>query len=375
MGKIISVCNQKGGVGKTTTCVNLAAAFGILEKKVLVIDTDPQANASISFGFDSVKLNNPALQNVNFSAVIKTNIIKTNIVNVDLLPYFEDIDFFKDYSKTSRFKNALQSIKVFYDYIIIDCVAYFKTKNLDIVSNSDSIIIPVQCGFYALEGLHQFLKTVRYIQKNLNSEIEIEGFLLTMYDNRNNLSKQVLSYMQTNFKKFVFKTIIHRSSKITQAPSFGKSIIEYDIDCIGAQNYLALANEIITKESEKTNLNYERNFFDIPIKEENIFNKKSFITTSNEVNSNESVAHTLINVHNYKNTVRKITSNDFENLIGLRKHDIKNNFYLEDNKVESDIWVFKFKSKSFFRKKYLFLFFDKSIVKYYKIRRFKFFRK
>ncbi|WP_298777529.1 ParA family protein [uncultured Polaribacter sp.] len=370
MSKVISICNQKGGVGKTTTCVNLAAGLGILEKKVLVIDTDPQANASISFGFDAVKLNNPSLQFMDFSTVIKNNFIKTNSPNVDLLPYFEDLDFFKEYNKTSRFKKALKSIDGLYDYIIIDSAAFFKTKNLDIISSSNSVIIPVQCGYYALEGLHQFLNTLHYIQKNLNPKIELEGFLLTMFDNRNKLSKQVVNYMETNFKDFVFTTKIYRNSKITQAPGYGKSIIEHDIDSIGAKNYLDLAAEIIKKGN---NIAKDEEDIKIPLLDDNISNNDIF-NISSKIKSDNSVAEKLINIQNHKQNIRTINHSDFKNLIGLHKHEIKNNFQLNDNNVESDIWVLKFdsNSKNIFRKKYLLIYFNKSIVVQFKTKRFRF---
>ncbi|CAM1362390.1 conserved hypothetical protein [Tenacibaculum sediminilitoris] len=365
MCKIIAICNQKGGVGKTTTCVNLAAGLGILEKKVLVIDTDPQANATISFGFVSKKLNNPALEFMNFVSILKNNRIQTNSPNVDLIPFLEDVDFFKQELQSLRFKKALEIISPLYDYVIIDCVPFFKTKNLEILVSSNSVIIPVQCDYYALEGLHKFLKTVRYVQQNLNSSLIIEGFLLTMFDKRVNLSKKVVLYIQSNFKELVFKTIINRNTKVSQAPGYGKTIIEHDIGSIGARDYLSLADEVIKKDLDITVSNHIPS---IPEEQERIFIKRTF---------SKSVIHDSIikRISFIKITETQETRpfpSDFNDLIGLSKYEIKKKIGLSNNNVDEDIWIYKFKNSiNIVKKKYVYLYFEDETVKSFATKRFK----
>lgn len=371
MGKIISVCNQKGGVGKTTTCVNLAAGLGVLERKVLVIDTDPQANATISFGFTSKKLNNPVLGFMNFVSIIKNNLIHTEAPNVDLLPYFEDVDFFNGGIENSRFKKALEEVSSLYDFIIIDCVPFFKTKNLEILVSSHSVIIPVQCDYYALEGLHTFLKTIRYVQKNLNKNLYLEGMLLTMFDSRLNLSKKVMAFMQSHFKEIVFKTIINRNSKITQAPSFGKSIFQYEITSVGANDYLQFANEIIKKNIV---LETSKEIPTILEEEERVFNKKILsksLNAQNKIKKNTpKIIKKLIGFDKKEENI--FSSDDFSHLIGLNKHQVKNKLGLSENKISSNIWMYaKKKENSLLKKKYLYLYFSNNITTHYRIKRFK----
>jgi len=371
MGKVIAVCNQKGGVGKTTTCVNLAAALGLLEKKVLVIDTDPQANATQSFGFTSKKLDNPAFEFMSLFSIIKNNLLQTTSPNVDLVPAFCDIDIFKETnSNSSRFKKALEQITKTYDYIFIDCVPFFKAKNLEILSCANSIIVPVQCDYYALEGVHKFLKTILYIQKNLNKTLEIEGFLLTMFDKRLNLSKKVFLFMHEHFKQLVFKQIINRNTTIAQAPSFGKTIFEHDVNAIGSQDYLALANEIIRNNTTTKIANKIPEFSN---QQENKFNKKILSVTSNPINIDTLKTNTLFNkLAKTKNTVSKeyIFPNDFNSLLGLDKVKIKEKLGLKNNNVHSNTWVYKYvKTTSLFKKKYLHLHFKNNCVQSYTTKR------
>ncbi|MFY7671435.1 ParA family protein [Tenacibaculum sp. MEBiC06402] len=360
MGKIISICNQKGGVGKTTTCVNLSAALGILEKKVLVIDTDPLANATISFGFDSKKLNNPSLEFMDFTSVIRNNIIKTDSPNVDLLPFIEDLNLFKKTNGTSKFHKALQSIQKSYDYILIDCVPFFKVKNLDILTSSDSVIIPVQCDYYALEGLHKFLKTIRFTQKKLNPNLRIEGFLLTMYDKRINLSNQVVNYVRNYFGDLVFKTVINRNTKITQAPGYGKSVLQFDINCDGAKCYLQLASELISKEPiiSETPL--------IPEEKETIFNSKQLSKTISEELENFTLFEKVLqstssSIEKTANTLPK----NLDSLVNLQKSYIKKILGSCYKNHLENVWVYKIKKKGFFKKKFLFLYFKNDSVSHY----------
>ncbi len=361
MGKIIAICNQKGGVGKTTTCVNLSAALGVLEKKVLIIDTDPQANASMSFGFDSETINNPALEFMDFISVIKNNLVQTKVPNVDLLPFYEDLNFFDKPSALSKFQKAIKSIKSSYDYIIIDCVPCFKAKNLEILATSDSVIIPIQCDYYALEGLHEFLKTVRFVQKKMNSSLHIEGFLLTMFDQRLNLSKKVANYVQECFEDLVFDVLIVRNSKITQAPGYGQSIIEFDATCKGALCYLELAAEILER-----NIYSDEKEEEIVSTKETNFNAKNFNILPEEEIENEVI---------YERVLEKFKSscdvkvpdflNDFNELIDLDKKTVEEMMGACHKNHFGSTWVYKINKTNLFKKKYLHLYFNNDVVSHY----------
>ena len=252
MGKIIAVANQKGGVGKTTTAVNLAACLGVLEKKVLLIDSDPQANASSGLGIDidNVRLGTYQLLEHNCSA--QDAVINTSAPNVDLIAAHIDlvaieIELIDLEEREYMLLKALQPIKEQYDYILIDCAPSLGLLTLNALTASDSIIIPIQCEYFALEGLGKLLNTVKSVQKIHNTTLDIEGLLLTMYDSRLRLSNQVVEEVQNHFNDMVFKTIIQRNVRLGEAPSFGESIINYDVNSKGASNYLSLAQEILAK--------------------------------------------------------------------------------------------------------------------------------
>ncbi len=372
MGKIIAICNQKGGVGKTTTCVNLAAALGILEKKVLVIDTDPQANATISFGCKALQLNNPALEYMNFISIIKNNKIETKSPNVDLLPFIKDFDLFKEINQNSRFKKALQALKNTYDYIFIDCVPFFKTKNLEILISSDAVIIPIQCDYYALEGLHKFLKTFKHIKDTLNPDIEVEGFLLTMFDKRVNLSKMVALFMQSYFKSLVFKTIIFRNIKLAQAPGFGKSIFQFDATANGARDYLQLASELIDKNTEVNKNEFKQDVPILSLNQEKKINKKTFNFHDENKNASQIIETKFKNTKPSKELIIPVSKVNFNDFLGQEKTEISKIIGIGKNNFESAIWVFKTTGKSFLlRKKFLFLYFENNILVNYTYRRFK----
>ena len=252
MSKIIAVTNQKGGVGKTTTAVNLAACLGVLEKKVLLIDSDPQANASSGLGIDidNVRLGTYQLLEHNCSA--QDAVINTSAPNVDLIAAHIDlvaieIELVDLEEREYMLLKALQPIKDLYDYILIDCAPSLGLLTLNALTASDSIIIPIQCEYFALEGLGKLLNTVKSVQKIHNKSLDIEGLLLTMYDSRLRLSNQVVEEVQNHFNDMVFKTIIQRNVRLGEAPSFGQSIINYDVNSKGASNYLSLAQEILAK--------------------------------------------------------------------------------------------------------------------------------
>ena len=252
MGKIIAVANQKGGVGKTTTTVNLAASLGVLEKKVLLIDSDPQANASSGLGVntDQIKLGTYQLLEHNCTAtqaVKKTSAPNVDIIaaNIDLVAI--EIELVDVENREYMLKKALAPVTADYDYILIDCAPSLGLLTLNALTAADGIIIPIQCEYFALEGLGKLLNTIKSVQKVHNPKLDIEGLLLTMYDSRLRLSNQVVEEVQSHFNDMVFKTIIQRNVRLGEAPSFGESIINYDVNSKGASNYLSLAQEILSK--------------------------------------------------------------------------------------------------------------------------------
>ena len=252
MVKIISIANQKGGVGKTTTSLNLAAALGILEKNILLIDADPQANATSGIsseinekqiGTYDILLNT---KNIN-EAINKTKSPNFDIIqaNIDLVAI--EIELVNKSKREFMLKKALKKLSKKYDYILIDCPPSLGLITLNAFTASDSILIPIQCEYFALEGLGKLLNTIKSVQKIHNNNLDIEGLLLTMYDSRLRLSNQVVEEVKKHFGKMVFKTIIQRNVRLSEAPSFGENIIEYDATSKGSQNYLSLAQEIIKK--------------------------------------------------------------------------------------------------------------------------------
>ncbi len=250
MGKVVAVANQKGGVGKTTTAVNLAASLGVLEQSVLLIDADPQANATSGLGFDPDNVTTGTYQAIEHEAQIRDIVQKTETPNVDLLPAHLDlvaieIELVDKDRREYMLKKAIESIKDQYDYIVIDCAPSLGLITLNALTAADSLIIPIQCEYFALEGLGKLLNTVRKVQQLHNPDLEIEGLLLTMYDSRLRLSNQVVDEVRTHFEKMVFSTIISRNVRLSEAPSFGESILMYDATSKGAVNYLNFAREFL----------------------------------------------------------------------------------------------------------------------------------
>ncbi|MGG7035911.1 MAG: ParA family protein [Flavobacterium sp.] len=254
MGKIIAIANQKGGVGKTTTSVNLAAALGVLEKKVLLIDADPQANASSGLGIDIETIEIGTYQILEHSHTPEEAIIPCTATNVSVIPAHIDlvaieIELVDKENREYMLKQALAPIKDQYDYILIDCAPSLGLLTLNALTAADSVVIPIQCEYFALEGLGKLLNTIKSVQKIHNPDLDIEGLLLTMYDARLRLSNQVVDEVQKHFNDMVFKSIIQRNVKLSEAPSFGESIINHDATSKGATNYISLAHEIIEKNS------------------------------------------------------------------------------------------------------------------------------
>ena len=254
MGKIIALANQKCGVGKTTTTMNLGASLATLEKSVLIVDADPQANASSGLGVDIKEVECSLYECIVNKADVRDAIYTTDIDNLDIIPSHIDlvgaeIEMLNMENREKIMRQLLEPIRADYDYILIDCSPSLGLITVNALSAADSVIIPVQCEYFALEGISKLLNTIKIIKNKLNPALEIEGFLLTMYDSRLRLANQIYDEVKRHFQELVFKTVIQRNVKLSESPSHGLPVILYDADSTGSKNHLALAKEIISKNS------------------------------------------------------------------------------------------------------------------------------
>jgi len=251
MTKVFAITNQKGGVGKTTTAINLSASMALRKKKILLIDIDPQGNTSSGIGLDRSKVNRCIYDVLINQVPIKEIIMQTQVKKLDILPSTiqlagAEIELVNYISRENKLKHAIKSIKNDYEYIIIDCPPSLGLLTLNSLTAADSVIIPIQCEYYALEGIGQLINTINLVRENLNSSLEIEGILLTMYDSRTNLSRDVIEEVKKCFRGNIFKSVIPRNVRVSEAPSYGKPVVLYDAKSKGAIAYKKLAQEVIS---------------------------------------------------------------------------------------------------------------------------------
>jgi chromosome partitioning protein len=263
MARIIGVANQKGGVGKTTSAINLAASFAVLEYKTLLVDADPQANSTTGVGFDLHNITSSLYDCMVNEVKAADVILKSEIPNLDLIPSHIDlvgaeIEMINYPNREMVMKNLLDEVRDRYDFIVVDCSPSLGLITVNSLVAADSVIVPVQCEFFALEGLGKLLNTIKIVQSRLNPELQIEGILMTMYDGRLRLSNQVVSEVRRHFDEMVFSTIIHRNTRLSEAPSVGKPVVLYDAESKGAVNYLNLAKEILQNNNMTKISNEER---------------------------------------------------------------------------------------------------------------------
>lgn len=360
LSKIIAIANQKGGVGKTTTAINLSSALGILEQNVLLIDADPQSNATSGLGI--------VTKNIEFSIVNlfqgDTNtdhcILDTHSPNLKIIPgsiKLAELEINVKNPNLNRLKTALGVLKDQFDFIIIDCSPSLGYLTLNSFVAADSIIIPVQCEFFALDGLRKLLSTIKSIRKSFNPNLNIEGILMTMYDKRLSHNSHIISELKTHFKDLIFKTIINRNVSLSEAPSFGTNVFDYKMNSEGSTNYLNLSREIMKNQ--------------IQTKQKSLGKKISKILKETEENILLDPTVKERNLDNFKTF--SIKNKNFDKLIGCTKKEVIEHLGLLYNDIHSDVWMYHITDKvSWIKKNYIYIYFDKNKVSYIKLRRFKF---
>ena len=360
MGKIIAIANQKGGVGKTTTAINLASSLAALHKNVLLIDADPQANATSGLGFES---NDFACGTYKFMEGLcraADCILKISEDNeFYFIPTKIDLALLETKRKitanVNKLKNTIALIKEDYDFIIIDCPPSLGLILLNVFNASDSILIPVQCEFYAFQGLNKLLRTFKTVKKTFNANLDIEGILLTMYNPNLSVSNEIKSQVEAHFDFLVLNTLIHRNVKLSEAPSHGKSILSYSRNSVGASNYLNLANEISIKNDHNVSDDSKK-----------LGKSLSQILKEDTIDDIDFIVN--INDHSNKTTEKY----NFNDLIGYSKENVKQKLGLLFNDPNSDIWMYRLNDGfNVLKKNYLYLYFKNSKVFHIELKRFK----
>jgi|SaaInl59LU_5_DNA_1037362.scaffolds.fasta_scaffold13961_2 chromosome partitioning protein len=357
--KIIAIANQKGGVGKTTTAINLSSALSILEQKVLLVDTDPQANATSGLSVLSKNIDNSIVKLFQGNSEIDQCVIDTQNPYLKIIPgsiKHAEIEIDVKTPNLNRLKTALDTLKNKFDFIIIDCSPSLGYLTLNSFVASDSILIPVQYEFYALDGLRKLLSTIKSIKKSYNQNLSIEGILMTMYDKRLSHNNHVISELKRHFKDLIFKTIIKRNTSLSEAPSFGTSVFDYKVNSEGSTNYLNLSHEIMKKQALKKETSLGKNIPQIMKETEEAILLDPCIKDRN--------------LENFKVFSQK--DKNFDKLYGCTKKEVIDTLGLVYNDIHSDLWMYRIRYKrNLFRKNYLYLYFDKNKVNLIKLRRFK----
>lgn len=358
--KIIAIANQKGGVGKTTTAINLSSALGILEQKVLLIDADPQANATSGLGILPKNLEFSIINLFQGDTNTEQCILDTHSPNLKIIPgsiKLAEIEIDIKNPYLNRLKLALESVKNKFDFIILDCSPSLGYLTLNSFVAANSIIIPVQCEFYALDGLRKLLSTIKSIKKSFNSNLAIEGILMTMFDKKLSHNNHIFNELKIHFKDLIFKTIIKRNVSLSEAPSFGMNIFNYKINSEGSTNYLNLSREIM---KIQTSNNQKKLGKKLPQILEETEEEISIMATTKERNLD-----TL--------KVFSLKDKNFDKLIGCTKNEVIVQLGLEYNDIHTDKWMYHITYRvSMFKKNYLYIFFNKNKVNQVKLRRFKF---
>lgn len=360
LSNIIAIANQKGGVGKTTTAINLSSALGILEQNVLLVDADPQANATSGLGIISKNIEFSIVNLFQGDANLDRCILDTHSPNLKIIPgsiKLAEIEINVKNPNLNRLKTSLDSLKDKFDFIIIDCSPSLGYLTLNSFVAADSIIIPVQCEFFALDGLRKLLSTFKSVRKSFNENLSIEGILVTMYDERLSQNNHIINELKTHFKDLVFKTIIKRNVSLSEAPSFGTSVFDYKMNSEGSTNYLNLSREIMKNQS--------------PTKQKSLGKKIPQILKETEETILSDSSTKERNLDDFK-TFSLIDKN-FKKLHGSTKKEVITQLGLAYNDIHSDVWMYHITDKvSLIRKNFLYIYFGKNKVNQIKLRRFKF---